>query len=704
MVENDYDLSTKKGVEILFGIADTAGGGGGSFVNIIRAPGYYGTLCRAWVMSGNQLAGDLSDLVKSFSTNPAAGVQSMLNLTDKLKSSKLIGMLNVCAQIGNQSINAKASDLIDPASGRLRHHNDSHTMKIVGTTRVRFGGMGTLGAGSAPSAYLMPKSVLGGHKLYTDSTAGTAATGLTPLLAYTKLNANYKAQNQWVGAAETRTAATDLGAPGGTAKSKLSNDTVKSMEDQLEAEYMPFYFHDLRTNEIIGFQAFLVNLQDQYAVKHQQTDAYGRGDPVMVYQGTTRSISVEFMVVAVDKTDFDEMWWKINKLVTLVYPQYDGGRFVTSPDGSEKFVQPLSQIPSASPVIRLRLGDIFKSNYTKFALTRLFGNGQDGFKIQGTAQMNANILAAKAHATDHVKARLALHTTMTANSAAYFAADGKPAVGDQIFYLAKKSSGDINNRGVMSGPVAEAVGIDARKLRRKIRSATLQIKGKVITAPAAAVGATAATSIVIELDKAHLTELGIHKSVTGKTTYKYSPMPGEVILNAAVEYAKIKADEAKAYGDKLKELGEDATKVNAGFGDFFNPANNIIVKSFQDASPGRGLAGVIKSLSFNWLDNYAWNIGDESNSWDKKGNGEDVKINNRAPMMCKVSISYQPIHDIAPGLSSDGFNRAPVYNVGAITAGMTNNEDRWDGHDKGNAVLNNIRAGSGIPAPDATPD
>jgi hypothetical protein len=315
--------------------------------------------------------------------------------------------------------------------------------------------------------------------------------------------------------------------------------------------------------------------------------------------------------------------------------------------------------------------------------------------------MNANITAATTTAATETKSGFDRHAAITASSAAYFAADGKPAVGDQIFYLAKKSSGDINNRGVMTASVAETLGIDARKLRRKIKSATLQIKGKVTTAPTAAAGETPETSIEIELDKAHLTELGIHKSVTGKTTYKYSPMPGEVKLNAAVELAKLQLERKKAYDAALSSLGEDATMVNAGFGDFFNPANNIIVKSFQDASPGRGLAGVIKSLSFNWLDNYAWNIGDESNSWDKKGNGEDVKINNRAPMMCKVSISYQPIHDIAPGLSSDGFNRAPVYNVGAITAGMTNNEDRWDGHDKGNAVLNKIRAGSGLQRPDA---
>ncbi len=35
-------------------------------------------------------------------------------------------------------------------------------------------------------------------------------------------------------------------------------------------------------------------------------------------------------------------------------------------------------------------------------------------------------------------------------------------------------------------------------------------------------------------------------------------------------------------------------------------------------------------------------------------------------MWVKVSISFTPIHDLPPGLDHDGFNRAPIYNVGNI--------------------------------------
>ena len=35
-------------------------------------------------------------------------------------------------------------------------------------------------------------------------------------------------------------------------------------------------------------------------------------------------------------------------------------------------------------------------------------------------------------------------------------------------------------------------------------------------------------------------------------------------------------------------------------------------------------------------------------------------------MSVKINLSFDPIHDIAPGLDADGAMRAPVYNTGRI--------------------------------------
>ena len=39
------------------------------------------------------------------------------------------------------------------------------------------------------------------------------------------------------------------------------------------------------------------------------------------------------------------------------------------------FTQPFSQVMGASPLVRLRVGDVIKSNYSKFNLARVFGIG-----------------------------------------------------------------------------------------------------------------------------------------------------------------------------------------------------------------------------------------------------------------------------------------------------------------------------------------
>jgi len=43
---------------------------------------------------------------------------------------------------------------------------------------------------------------------------------------------------------------------------------------------------------------------------------------------------------------------------------------------------------------------------------------------------------------------------------------------------------------------------------------------------------------------------------------------------------------------------------------------------------------------------------------------ETTVLGARAPKMCKITMQMAVIHDIAPGLDANGFNRAPVYSVG----------------------------------------
>ena len=64
------------------------------------------------------------------------------------------------------------------------------------------------------------------------------------------------------------------------------------------------------------------------------------------------------------------------------------------------------------------------------------------------------------------------------------------------------------------------------------------------------------------------------------------------------------------------------------------------------------MAGFIDNLQIDWqLGTYNW----------------DITPGSRAPMGCKITLGFNPIHDITPGIDADGFNRAPVYKVGNLS-------------------------------------
>jgi hypothetical protein len=102
---------------------------------------------------------------------------------------------------------------------------------------------------------------------------------------------------------------------------------------------------------------------------------------------------------------------------------------------------------------------------------------------------------------------------------------------------------------------------------------------------------------------------------------------------------------------------------------------NPIVKAFE-STKGKGLAGFIKSLRFDWND-ARWETG---------------RQNARAPMSVKIQMEFAPIHDINPGLDSEGFMTAPVYNTGDTMRVLTEmpderNQNTTDRLNMGRAIL-----------------
>ena len=88
--------------------------------------------------------------------------------------------------------------------------------------------------------------------------------------------------------------------------------------------------------------------------------------------------------------------------------------------------------------------------------------------------------------------------------------------------------------------------------------------------------------------------------------------------------------------------------------EFMDAFNNPFVKAYESTA-GRGLAGTVGTVTFDWLDDFPW----------------EIDHNSRAPIGCKINFNFDVIHDLPPGLDHSGYNRAPLYNVGDIMKNVT---------------------------------
>ena len=525
---------------------------------------------------------------------------------------------------------------------------------------------------------------------------------------------------------------------------RLPQDLVRRMEDELDAEYMPFYFHDLRTNEIISFMAFIDDVKDSYSVSYSESAGYGRIDPVKIYSSTSRSISASFTLVSTSPDDFDAMWFSINKLVSMLYPQFSKGKALKAGSGraQKKFIMPFSQIPTASPVIRLRIGDVIRSNYSRFNLARLFGLSEgvaaDPRSAGGTTIPTAGDNAGVAGGRDFGGAEFDLTYQARAQAAIEnAAADAETSSGAAGVNIALKLSEEpTTNTDESHGywPGSELLGRAFLKANSEgyttydmdVENSAPDVGDSGRAYPSYASGqwptlfppptATRGTNITSSPFTSRTTGDGLVNILARRVSDANGDFngedPGQGAGNTETsanrdlrtgQYAEYLVswvnpnDEADPYGPALSGKGHthayvvtsadlypvpqpapeptENTPADVNISleqqvtdiyNFFLPRNNAVVRSFESAG-GRGLAGVITSFDMDW--------GEAQ--WDMSG------ISRRAPTMCKVSISFSPIHDIVPGLDNNGAMRAYNYPVGKVASGLA--ED-WTTPGGGRAV------------------
>lgn len=592
----------------------------------IDAPGYYATMSRMAVRSVQSISRAF-DQVDGGSVVDVAN--SITGIVQAIRESKIIKLINYYAQLGDKRLSLVATGFEKEIGG-----DAAGFARISGIDKLQTN-VNPLVAGGAFKAEVFDKvrknRLSGRRKLaWANSTANSVLLLPNSVVeAAGKLNFRTTRPASYNKAGQVKP----------TQTTKIKPEERRDLEAWLDAEYVPFYFHDVRTNEIISFHAFLSALSEGYTANYETSNGFGRIDPIRTYTNTERTLELGFTVVATSENDFDTMWTKINKLVTMVYPQWSQGRAVTlagSGNKNNKLIQPFSQVMTASPMIRLRVGDLIRSNYSRFNLARLFGFGA-GSSSEGSKNIFKNVKVQRQLEGNWSVGDLALlransDPVSSAFNTGYAAVEGTPAIS-----IAPPIPGFESKQTILplrlTSPVL--VRVDGKK------------DGRIFISPVNDVGQPKAPG------------LGSLSLSLNDSPGKYIAYVDDLIIiddtvtenDAGSDPTSLALLEKKLL-DKINKDRSPAT--------ILSPAVNPIVRSFEE-SGGKGLAGFITSLNFEWL-------GD-GNPWETERYGA------RAPKMCEIKISFAPVHDIAPGIDANGFNRAPLYNVGDAMNGVAGDAD-----------------------------
>lgn len=630
------------GMNAFFQIPDSDGGIGvnlgGALSSSTDSPGFNVVVARAIIRSSLTII----DQIKKIGGNVMSAITQILSLIDTIRSSKLISACNAFASLGDAILTLPKAWIDNQAAGGTKVSQmdqvDNALTNAVIKNRLRGSLKLAWAQNRAPTMMLLPGSIIGPS--YTASGMGQFDDKLgvqqDPL---SKLSTTVMSDST---------------------KNRIDPGDAAIFEAQFDAEYVPFYFHDIRTNEIIGFHAFLASLTDDYAAAYEKSEGFGRVESVKIYKSTERRISLSFYIAATSPKDFDEMWVKINKLVTLVYPQYTAGVQMADSTGAQyQFTQPFSQLIGASPLVRIRLGDLFRSNYSRFALARLFGLGNSTFTINSktdSSSFDGDVLK-------KYQDNLSLALTAPQNET-YYVAPGS-------YNFIDPSSGGIGGSvglgGSSSGPANAPVFyphqgsvpglfiVEAQKPYDPNAPA-----GGSISLGGGGGGSSPPAGDTLLVCKVKLNDDPTYQktfspalvAATAEYGTKNKPLQnfigGTYIIpaSALTPTKKTKARLLSAAG--TASGGSFATELAT----FMDPKSNAIAKSFQDTG-GKGLAGFIETLNFDWYEKTTW----------------ETELDRTAPKFCKVTLGFSPIHDITPGLDHMGFNRAPVYPVASMAQG-----------------------------------
>jgi len=418
---------------------------------------------------------------------------------------------------------------------------------------------------------------------------------------------------------------------------RLSKKDVDEIEKIIQKDYVPFSLHDLRNNDIFRFHAFIESISDSFSSNFNEAGGYGRIEKIKTYINTTRTLNVSFRLIAMSKEDHDEMWYTINKIISMIYPQWSRSipaRQSNIDEAGIKYHLPFTQLPSNTPVVRLRIGDLIKSNYSEKNLAALFGFIPKAIEPIKEPKQETNLKVN----TDTIK--------------------------NKVIEIIKKHNTEIFDKNGWSADV-----INNKDKDNQNYTITNSFNIKIIESDDEGIQGMK-VEFLNSKDEVQFTIFQYIKTgtkenaltVRNKRNFKSSKdkIKEDIKEYLASEFDKLNAKVNEEYNKKVEEMTKIKNQLKGFMASEDNGSINNLFSKAYETTGGKGLAGNITSLGIDWDQNTPW----------------DTSEGNRAPMMVTITLGFSPIHDIPLGLDHNGMMRAVPYMVGNIV----NNKYDGDAH------------------------
>lgn len=602
---------------------------GNATKKLAKLHGYYNVILRSIVRNISDLITPIAEAGganqnENFKPEATSVLSSLdpFTIIDKLNRSPLFNFINMLAIIGDKKLSLNGTEDnqlslsdIDDIGDKIKvsFTNDEEIGKQVYNPAILQAkgklntGVSAMAGENLRSMYLLPESLL----------RASEALGSAKI---------EKIANILQGSNEVITDSANME----TGKGRIKQELVDKMEQYLERAYVPFYFHDIRTNEIISFHAFLGPINETIDADYNGSDVFGRVGQVQTYKNTNRTLSFDFKTVATNESDFDNMWFKLNKLATMLYPQWSEGRRVSF--GGNKFIQPFSQQVAASPLVRVRIGDLVKGNYSKMAAARLFGLS-DGI---GPGENNAFNL------TDWRQTSTATRESIA--GARYYA--------DRI----DRTYEDQRNGRFRPGETVRIKSTTGRRPYQRFNLLGTSERGPGLVTHSelvATIQRVERNYVVIGALRGYPSQEPYNPATTSRPGEQFRPTAATQFLldprNDIIPDRTLIEQDLRARPRTEFDNTQSTTAANNqnALVDFFSAEDNPIIRTFE-STKGKGLPGFIKTMAMDYSE-ATW-VTDRGNA--------------RAPLLVKVSITFLPLYDIQPGIDSNGFMTAPIWNVG----------------------------------------